>query len=94
MRPHKTLGAVANCGMRCAEQDHVAGGEKRYPHSSTPKATPSSPPFINNPAANRGALGESALPLGAAVAGRPTYRWCEFLELRELKVVDLVKSVI
>jgi len=80
--------------MRYAEQDHVAGGEKRYPHSSTPKATPSSPPFINNPAANRGALGESALPLGAAVAGRPTYRWCEFLELRELSVVNLVKSVI
>ena len=32
--------------------------------------------------------------LGAALAGRPTYRWCEFLELRELSVVNLVKSVI
>jgi hypothetical protein len=28
MRPHKTLGAAANCGMKCAEQDHVAGGKK------------------------------------------------------------------
>ena len=70
------------------------GARKRYAPFSTSKAMASPPPFINNLAANRGALGESALPLGAAVAGRPTYRWCEFLELRELSVVNLVKSVI
>ena len=28
MRPDKTLGTAANCGMQCAEQDHVAGGKK------------------------------------------------------------------
>ncbi|MBO5752294.1 MAG: hypothetical protein J6S69_01220 [Proteobacteria bacterium] len=28
MRPDKTLGAAADCGVRCAEQDYVAGGKK------------------------------------------------------------------
>jgi hypothetical protein len=47
----------------------VAGGEKRYPHSSTPKATTSPPPFINNLAANRGALGENAPTIGGGGRG-------------------------
>ena len=28
VRPHKTLGTAADCGMQCAEKDHPAGGKK------------------------------------------------------------------
>ncbi|MBP3405004.1 MAG: hypothetical protein IKJ45_06045 [Kiritimatiellae bacterium] len=36
MRLDRTLGMAANCGMECAEQDHVAGGKKTvctFPHT-------------------------------------------------------------